>query len=63
MTRPASAHAADELSAAVAAVRAVVRAAVARVEEATAGEYCRQTRPLARPPKGTQKKSLDAAVA
>ena len=26
-------------------------------------QYCWQTRPLARPPKGTQKKSLDAAVA
>jgi hypothetical protein len=25
--------------------------------------YCRQTRPLARLPKETQKKSLDAAVA
>ena len=26
-------------------------------------QYCRKTRPLARPPEGTQKKSLDAAVA
>jgi hypothetical protein len=29
----------------------------------TSTNSCRQTRPLARPPKGTQKKSLDADVA
>ena len=29
----------------------------------TSTTRCRQTRPLARPPKGTQKKSLDADVA
>ena len=44
----------------VAEVMVTVGMAVAR---AAVVAYCRQTRPLARLPKETQKKSLDAAVA
>jgi len=51
------------LAAASAASDATFAASTCPATALTSTNSCRQTRPLARPPKGTQKKSLDADVA